>query len=235
MIMKSILIVESENDKFFCERYIKHANTGEISINAEIAPPLCKIDDYECMSGLDKGKLVNALNAIRNRSRKEPITKIGIVIDIDDKTKQERIDLINEAIQDSELTVSNKISDINSFIEAKVDEDISIQIAIYFTNINQKGSLDTLLKGIKTGSSDFADCLHSWRDCIIAKGKAIKDSDFDKFWLSVYMRYDQCSSIEQKQAGRKCNFKSSLDKDIWNFNMNILHPFRDFLLLFSQQ
>jgi hypothetical protein len=231
--MKSIFIVESENDKYFCDRFIRCVNTDVQLVNAEIAPPLCEVNDYHCMSGLNKGKLVSALNAIRNRARKEPIAKIGIVVDIDDKSTEDRLALINEAISESEFNTQEEISETNSFINVKVDEDITIQIACYFTNIDSKGNLDTLLKGIKTGESKYADCLNAWRKCIETNGKSIKESDFDKFWLTVYTRYDQCSREEQKQAGRKCNFEVSLEKNIWDFNSSVLDSFKEFVLLFS--
>ena len=48
--VSNILIVESENDKFFVEALIAH-----IDINIEVGNPICTIDEYNCMGG--RGKL----------------------------------------------------------------------------------------------------------------------------------------------------------------------------------
>jgi hypothetical protein len=231
--MKSIFIVESENDKFFCERYIRFLNENSFRTDAEVIAPLCSVDDYECMDGLNEAKFIQALNSIQNRSRKEGIGKIGIVIDIDNNTIEEKLSLVNAALSKSNFDVRNNINNVNTFVSVKVDNDIDIQIACYFTNVENRGNLDTLLKNIKKSESDFADCLEAWRGCIGAHKKDIKNSDFDKFWLQVYMRYDQCSAKDQKQAGRKCDFISSLNKDIWSFDAEILNSFRDFITLFQ--
>lgn len=53
--MENILIVESHNDKFFIERLLKHINQN--NANAAVVADVCKIDDFECMDGLDKYKL----------------------------------------------------------------------------------------------------------------------------------------------------------------------------------
>jgi hypothetical protein len=90
--MSSILIVESENDKYFIEALIQNMNIDNVEISDGF---ICNIDDFECMDGLNTTKLTLALKAISNKIKKEDINNVGIIIDIDDKTKQERLELVN--------------------------------------------------------------------------------------------------------------------------------------------
>ncbi len=54
---KNILIVESENDKYFIESLTEYLNLSEVDIDT----PICSIDDYECLNGLSKAKLEGKL------------------------------------------------------------------------------------------------------------------------------------------------------------------------------
>lgn len=74
--MSNLLIVESKNDKFFMEALIDNLN-----YDISIEPPIC-INDYECLEGLSKFKLINALKALAADIQKRDIQKVGIVIDI---------------------------------------------------------------------------------------------------------------------------------------------------------
>jgi hypothetical protein len=110
-------------------------------------------------------------------------------------------------------------------------------LACYFTNFEGKGELETLLKAIKARKSPQADCLSSWKTCIESQGKDISDKDFDKFWVSIYLRYDTCSNQEQTQAGKKCSmsgFKYVMEhkKDIWDWNNPALDDLKEFFTLF---
>ena len=99
---------------------------------------------------------------------------------------------------------STSLDDINKLITVINKDKIPLQLGCYFTNVDGQGELETVLKAIKTQDSDYADCLKSWRSCVKEQAKNISDKDFDKFWISNYIRYDTCSPQESKQAGRKC-------------------------------
>ncbi len=221
---KNILIVESDNDKFFLEALVQKMNL-QIDIESR---PFCRIDDYECMEGDSKPKLIAVLNAIKNRSRKEPINAIGIIIDQDDKESITRIEQVNEAISEA-FGIKECIEIIGKFVTVPVDENTNIKIGLYLQNVNGRGNLETVLKTIHKGNSTHADCLNVWKKCIEDGGHALKVSDFDKFWVQIYQRYDQCSKKERKQAGRKCNNEASMKKDIWDFNHEVLNELKDFL------
>lgn len=63
--MGNLLIVESKNDKIFIEKLLEVMNIDQIKIDK----PIC-IDDYECLEGLDKKKLLNALKSLSNSVKK---------------------------------------------------------------------------------------------------------------------------------------------------------------------
>jgi hypothetical protein len=230
--MANILIVESKNDKIFIEKLIEIMNIN----NLEIDTPIC-IDEYECLSGLDQQKLIKALESLSNSVVKKDIQKVGIIIDQDNCNKEERLNFINECLNH----VFQKASDINdvcSLIEVTTKTNIILRLGCYFTNVNQTGELETVLKAIKTKASPYADCLETWRNCVQQKDHNISDKDFDKFWFSIYLRYDTCSPKESKQAGKKCSmsgFEYVLQNksDILDFESLILDDLKNFLRLFA--
>lgn len=230
--MSNLLIVESENDKFFIEALIQHLNLPNIEVANSL---ICNINDYECLDGLSSTKLTTVLETVKFRVKKENIDKIGILIDIDDKTIEERLTLINNSLQ-IVFDVENTLTEQNKLEEFPIDELQNVQIATYFTNANGQGELETLLKAIKSKDSIHADCLDSWQECLIAnnigEGQGLKQKDFDKFWIQMYIRYDTCTKKESKQAGTKCNNKSAMNKPIWNFEHEYLEGVKTFLRLF---
>ncbi|MBD2693212.1 DUF3226 domain-containing protein [Anabaena catenula] len=224
----NILIVESKNDQFFLQAIIRYLN-----FNIEVAPPiLLSEDDYMSMNGLNPTKLKDALKDLKADIEKGKIERIGIVIDIDDQQEVKRINLINECIQEV-FPKSPFIEEVKKFINITV-EDINIQLACYFTNVDGTGELETVLKMIKSKNSDYADCLESWKDCLKNYGKEIKIKDFDKFWVNTYIRYDTCSKKESKQAYKKCTFEYAMSEkaSIWNFEHPTLNDLKKFLQMF---
>lgn len=201
-MVSNILLVESKNDKCFIQALVEYLNLQ----NIDIYQPICLIDDYECLSTLNLKALMQALETLRLRLPKRDIKKIGIVLDHDGK-KEERISLINNAVSEV-FDTPEQLLDVGKFISIsiRVDEQYqTLQIACYLTNVNERGELETLLKEIKTQDSTYADCLEKWRKCLEDHGKTISDKEFDKFWISNYIRFDTCQGREKQQAGRKCS------------------------------
>jgi hypothetical protein len=194
--VSNILIVESENDKFFIEALITH-----IDIDAEVGNPICTIDEYDCMGGM--GKLKNRLEELKSRFLKgDEINKVGIIFDADNLGIEERTKQIN-------------------VIKNSVFNDIELDLKIFIMNIDGHGELETLLKEIKLTNSPIADCLESWQECL--EDKKLNKKDFDKLWIQIYQRYDCCTKQEQKQAGRKCNNEVSLkNKSIYDLDKEII-------------
>jgi hypothetical protein len=233
----NILIVESKNDKAYIEAVIRHLSLKQVEVNN----PICQIDDFDCMNGLNETKLTASLkDALTGVMR--GVEKIGVLIDLDKNTVESRLKMVNDSLKaafESVLGVEmiDKIENINDFLTITT-HDSSVSIACYFTNVDGEGELETVLKAIKTQDSPFADCLDEWQRCLKDKGKDISQKDFDKFWLSNYVRFDTCSRNDRKQSERKCSIQN-LDyvlenkPTIFDFDNTILHELKTFLKLFS--
>jgi hypothetical protein len=237
--MSNKLIVESKNDKIFIEKLIEILNLDNIKVDDPICEPknLINIDKYQCLNGLDQDLMVQALDYFSKDLLKNDVAKVGVIIDQDLKTRKERLSFINSCIN-KVFEISNSLDDINKLITVTTKDNISLQLGCYFTNVDQQGELETVLKAIKTQDSDYADCLESWRSCLNEKSKKFSDKDFDKFWISNYICYDTCSPQESKQAGSKCAM-SAFDyilkekSHIFNFEHSALDEIKAFLKLFK--
>lgn len=195
--MNNILIVESENDKYFIESLITHIN-----LDLKVDNPICAIDEYACINGISK--LKNKLIELYSRVLKgDEINKIGIIFDADN------------------VGIVQRTEEINLHIKKIFQETEEIEFKIFIMNINGFGELETVLKKIKSNVSPIADCLDIWQECLGTK--KLKAKEFDKLWIQIYQRYDCCTNKEQKQAGRKCNNEVSFkDKSIYNLDKDIV-------------
>lgn len=220
----NLLIVESLNDKFFIERLKQELTT----VNFDVDTPICNIAEYECLDGLSRKSLEAKLKEIERDIKKRGLDKIGILLDADDIGITARVDLINDAVKSIDSTLN--ISAVNVWHESTL---LQVQISCHILNINGSGELETMLKTIKSKPSLYADCLDSWKNCLISQKISISDKDFDKFWVTIYQRYDHCSNQEQKQAGKKCNPEASLQKDIWDFSHKTLDDLKSYLMMFD--
>lgn len=227
--MSNILIVESKNDEIFMKAMVEFLNC-----DIQVEPPIY-IDDYEKLEGLSEEKLTTTLKALEADLQKRDIEKIGIIIDLDRDSEPKRLEWVNKCIQ--QVFEAETLSSTKQFIDISGDNGTNAKLACYFTNFGGKGELETLLKAIKARESPHADCLDSWKTCIENQGKEINQKHFDKFWVSIYLRYDTCSIQEQKQAGRKCsmsgfNYVMEHKKDIWDWNNPALDDLKEFFKLF---
>lgn len=231
--MKNVLIVESKNDQQFIEALIRDIELE----NTVVDNPICRIDDFDCLGGLSEKKLTLALQDKVSEITKGKISRIGVLIDQDKHSRKERLSFVSRAVQNAFDNQQIKIEAVNHFYIVTIDEYTTVEIVCYFTNVEEEGELETLLKAIKTKDSPFADCLEAWRGCIESNNKKISQKDFDKFWISNYIRFDTCSSKEKKQAERKCsmqNFDYILkNKNIFNLKHELLTDLRAFLNLFK--
>ncbi|MEG4285863.1 hypothetical protein QUB68_22280 [Microcoleus sp. A006_D1] len=227
--MSNIVIVESKNDAIFMKAMVEKLNC-----DIQVEPPIY-IDDYESLEGLSETKLITTLKELEADLQKRDIEKIGIIIDIDNDSEQERLELVNKCIK--EVFEAESLSSTKQFIDICGESGTNARLACYFTNVGGQGELETLLKAIKARDSPYADCLDSWKTCIESQGKTIDIKGFDKFWVSIYLRYDTCSKKEQKRAGEKCSM-SGFDyvmehkKNIWDWDNPALDDLKEFFKLF---
>lgn len=190
----NVLIVESENDQYFVEALVRHQN---LKIDKFIS-----ITKFEHAS-LDEEKLATKIGGILGKTEKPK--KLGIILDMDNSTTKQRLELVNrafkKAFQENDLgNFESEIQQPNTFIELVLDEYITVQVACYFTNVDKNGELEDVLKNIAKQDSTFADCLEAWRKCFEEKGKKlvkkgeqggnITDKEFVKLWVDFYKRFD---------------------------------------------
>jgi len=235
--VNNLIIVESENDKYFIESFIEYLNLK----NIEVDNPICNVLEFNCLGGLNN--LKNKLRDIRF----DDYDKIGIILDADDVGIEGRIDFINQALK--EVCSDVNLTEINKFEYSK---ELDVEIACYITNVNGKGELETLLRKVKSKESVYADCLESWKECLEKNGKPLNQKEFDKIWVSYYLKFDTCIGRDKKQKFKKCanelkqnpknqyeietNLQSNeytIKKDIWDFEHNCLSDLKKFLSLFK--
>ncbi|MBD3842762.1 MAG: hypothetical protein IE909_12940 [Campylobacterales bacterium] len=218
----NLLIVESKNDKYFIESLVEYLN-----LSIEIDSPICNINDYECLKGLDN--LEKKLDELPKKIFSQNINKVGIILDADDKGIEKRLEFINEKLK--VICSDVQLEAINDF---KNSSELDTQIGCYIMNVSGNGELETVLKAIASKDKTYADCLDAWKNCLISKGKTIKDKDFDKFWVNNYLRFDTCNSGERGQADRKCRGEKAIKKDIWDFTNPILDDLKTFLKMLAK-
>jgi hypothetical protein len=227
--VSNLVIVESKNDKIFMQAMVEKLN-----FDIQVASPIY-IDDYQSLEGLSETELTKALKNLERKIDRKDIEKIGIIIDIDNCSEQERLQFVDKCIK--QVFEAESLSSTKQFIDICTKLGTNAKLACYFTNVGGRGELETLLKEIKAIQSPYADCLNSWQTCIESQGKEINQKEFDKFWVSIYLRYDTCSNQEQKQAGKKCSM-SGFDyvmehkKNIWDWDNSALDDLKEFFKLF---
>lgn len=236
--MLNLIIAESKNDTAFFKTLIAHLNFK----TAEVDHPIFVDDDtFRTINGSDPDSdkptsLITKFNDIQTEILKKRIRRIGVILDLDDKTVAERLEMVNSALRTSFSTTSSvgAINAIGEFATIK-NSEWEVSVACYFTNYGGRGELETLLKNIVSCTSVSADCLSMWRLCLEQHGKKISDKEYDKFWISNYIRFDTCSKRESKQAEKYCsmkNFTYILQKGVFNLDSPLLNDLKRFLLLF---
>ena len=164
----------------------------------------------------------------------------SIILDIDNETQDRRFLAINNAIKKAfikEYSSFTEITEISRFFPLQFGADL-IHFACYFTNVEESGDLETLLRSIAVEESDFADCLESWKTCIELKGHSISDKEFDKYWVSNYLRFDTCSREQSTQAGKYCSLAAfdyvmKNKPQIFDLRSDYLSDLSAFLRLFT--
>jgi hypothetical protein len=236
----NVLIVESKNDQAFIEAVIRSL---KLQIQVAVDTPICNIDDFECLNGLNLEKLRVKFEDVFGEIAKKGIDKIGIILDLDQETTENRLKLINEALKIAlknvfDFTQEALLVAENQLVIIPVNENTQFALACHFTNVDGAGELENVLKSIKTQASIYADCLQSWRECVESNGKKLSDKEFVKMWVDAYIRWDTCSRNDKKQAERKCSMKNfdyvmTSKSTIFDLNAELLNNLKTYLRLFN--
>jgi hypothetical protein len=203
----NVLIVESENDEYFIEALIAQLRQQQTDV--------CSIDFYR-HSSLSPKKLTDVLTTALTDVTGRGVRKIGVILDLDDDTVENRLNLVNQCFKNAfkeliDNDLDKLLTSTGEMINIKIDEYITIQFACYFMNVDGNGELETVLKAIKKKDSIFADCLvDSWQPCFEAKGKKlqqkkgeqadISNKDITKLWVDFYKRFDTISKRDDRTA-----------------------------------
>jgi hypothetical protein len=163
---------------------------------------------------------------------------------------------LKKAFQDNfDENVTIELSKTSEFITVNKDKSTPVEISCFFSHVNEKGELETILKEIAKEEAVFADCLlEGWKECFIKKGKKIAkkgeqgditDKELLKFWVDVYKRFDTLKKGERNQdttdwkgiwLGYKKGKIESIEErgsKIFDLENTILDGLRGFLALFS--
>jgi len=149
--MKNVLVVESKNDEIFIKALLSELNIEQIQVE-EIG-----FVHYSLDAQANKPtKLVQKLKDIQSDIRKEGIERIGLILDIDKVTPQERLELINNAF--IEVFTNQHFTPLNS-ISTPTNlefEGENLEVLCYFMNIDGQGELETVLRKIANQHTTYA-------------------------------------------------------------------------------
>ncbi len=67
----------------------------------QVDAPICQIDDYECLDGLNETKLTTKFRDVLDDVAKKGISKIGLLLDMDKETREIRIAFVNKALSNA--------------------------------------------------------------------------------------------------------------------------------------
>jgi hypothetical protein len=245
----NILIVESENDEYFVQALLnKESDNNRVN----------SIDVFKYSSLSEEKLKIQIASALKDVNRGDGVSKIGIILDMDDSNQTDRINLINRsltsALNDLSYSVPTVLlTDVKTFITIPIDSQ-DIQIACYFTNIDGQGELETILKQIAKEESSFANCLEEgWKNCFIQKGKKlvgpnetgdITHKEILKLWVDIYKRLDTLKKgsrnedstcwkgimLGETKKGKKVAPRGEI---IFNLNSPILDELKSFLQMFN--
>lgn len=232
--MNHKIIVESFNDQAIYSYILNHYCTPKADIET-ISDSL----DWVDLGGLSPRALTIKLKDIKSDILKalSPL-KIGIIIDIDEESIENRIELLNKACSEAfEIEISIKqTNDFQTFIiKDENNDDFDFNLAYCLAGLNGQGELEHILKEIAdTTSSHHANCLETgWIKCLEAKNISIDEKQLRKLWMDFYKRLDCLDSHQARKASDNVRWKNflTLHGDKFNFNKDLkeLNEIRSFL------
>ncbi len=232
---QSILLVEGTTDEWFIQSLLTY-----------IVPPQNKTIDVQHifldkLYGSSENDLIKKLKSLKTDLRNKPIKQIGIILDKDEHSVSDRLALINNAILKAEIPVL-PLTETVSQVNFDINSSRTISISYFIINDSQaKGNVETLLSEIITADPKSAECLKIWQDCSSTQGVIVKQSDYLKEWIKVYLRYDYCLQNKlQNHAGDYCTLEKSFENmnkespanKAWDFDAAILKDLKSYLIGF---
>ena len=256
MAIRNILIVESFNDKSFIELLLSDLNLTQNTLTEAIEIiDLHKFPDpdnpvNELRGKKNIGKRLSSLYIdLRNRTDYKDVNKVGIILDMDDDTMEQNLELVNTAIEYAfRINAGLSSESQQTMIEIPLDRlnEFTIEISCFFTKgLAGKGNLETILYEIRRNPDipvPYADCLALWRDCVSSSDSRIQVSPgvYQKMWADNFLRAKayELSSKDRKSIindfeDKKHRIIERLGKEIFDLNHAALASMRTYLSLFK--
>jgi hypothetical protein len=237
---KTLIIVEDNSDKYTYEALIRHINLqDDLTVTSTPEIEWKSISDE---SNVDKPTaLIKGLKALLNDISNEKYEKIGIIRDMDNSNKTERLLLINTAINEAFPTNAKLINDVNElttldFIQNSTEKIVQVGFSCHFVHLNNRGEIEDILKAIKSKPSPIADCVDEHLPiCSQLNETELREKDMVKLWFNHYQRYDTLSKKERKSPFTTIEYIMKNRTDIFDFDKNIveLNELKSFLSMMS--
>lgn len=230
------IIFEGKQDEAFFKALIAKMNTNNLAV---INIPE---QNYFCVYGLDEKniKLKNKIREVIEMTKKAGDTKLGIVIDMDTYTQEERLDFlkkhINETLIEQKLPIIPKL-ECRTPIDINVEGSILHLFVDITKGVNGKGQLDDLLWEIRLKErACCANALTKWRDELQTNcpDKCPNPKEFTELQLHYYLRWDHTDFEQRKEGGKhsKTEWVLQHKPDIFDWESNHLKGIKAFLNLF---
>jgi len=192
--VSSILLVEGKSDKYFFEFLSKEYNL--------------RFEIHE-IGGIDnlKKALYENIDKYEN---------IGIVLDMDNATIDERLSFVNNCLQEMEINmVLDKNFDIKEFD--------GVKIGCFFIN----PYLEEFIINISQIEKTAYRCIEHWINCFDPNKERLSDKEIKKLYYEVFKKYDICNKKERQNYQKNCNEKNLFEK--MNINFSKINNIKNFL------
>jgi hypothetical protein len=208
--MKNNIFVEGKNDIEFIKSLISDVTVKDIFI-----------DSFKGGGAFDNSIITKRLKTFLNDFQIRPSEKLGIILDLDSSTREEKLAFLNISIKE---VFNTTIGEIGVFKKVIIHE-APLEIACFFIEPN----LDVLLRSIANSNSNISDCLFS---CLNIE--SIKAKERDKAWVYYYSLWDICDVKERENREKNVNFEKSVLKNAWKLDSPYLKTILSFLENFKK-
>jgi hypothetical protein len=220
----SLILVEGKNDKGFVESLLKIC-----------FPQL--IDSIKIFDLKGINNLKSALDSNFTDFKGKEYRNLGIIIDVDNSSREDRIQLVNDVFRLQILFQNTELNTNTLSAECMINGNRNLKISLFLMSAsNGKGELIDLLKEIKKRESVVSDCAI---ECLTKKEDSTSKELSDD-WLHLYLKWD-CSNSAQRKGSRnigldKENTKNRIE-EIFDFNSenSVLNNLKTYLQQFKQQ
>lgn len=234
---RTLLIVESPNDKAFMQLLMSSSQMTEISPIYDT-----EIDHLHNFTGTDgkekrgKDALPQKLQVVKAQlSKKSPdIQHIAVIVDADSPPtggKTQSLALINRAFEEA-FGVNPGFTEPGQSVEHTVNlsgELAALKMSCYLTQDSTgEGNLDTVLKAIASQSCAESDCLELMNACVAEKTGAPM-RDFTKQWVNYYVRSHASKKQLKNAENRLHEVITEQGKDIFNLNSPVIEGLKSYL------